>query len=126
MDTNKIKEDIAKLSITQSKLEHKIEKLRDIETKLEKVTNEKDDLEWEYGEYLIEKNIEFIKKYELDKDVILEHKVYKMDGFWYLHLIGSQNNISIKFTILEDDSLELCTYVKYGKVIYSGGTKYEE
>src|SRR5574344_753642 len=110
MDTNKIKEDIAKLSITQSKLEHKIEKLRDIETKLEKVTNEKDDLEWEYGEYLIEKNIEFIKKYELDKDVIIEHKVYKMDGFWYLHLTGSQNNISIKFTILEDDTLELYCY----------------
>ena len=126
MNTNKIKEDITKLSITQSKLEHKIEKLRDIETKLEKVTNEKDDLQFEYAEYLIDKNIEFIKKYGVDKDIILEHKVYKLDGFWYLYLIGSQNNISIKFTILKDGKLELCTYIKDGKVIYSGGTKYEE
>lgn len=100
MNTNKIKEDIIQLSITQSKLE----------CKLEKITNEKDDLGFEYGEYLIHKNMKFIKKYWLDENIMFEHKVYKNDGFWYLHLKGFKNHKSVKFTVLEDDTLELYCY----------------
>ena len=125
MNTNKIKEDITKLSITQSKLEHKIEKLRDIETKLEKVTKEKDDLEFEYAEYLIDKNIEFIKKYRLYTNAIFGHNVYKEDGLWYLYITDRINHNSVNFIILDDDTLELYCYCIDGEVIETGA-RYEE
>jgi hypothetical protein len=125
MDTNKIKEDIIKLSITQSKLEHKIEKLRDIETKLEKVTNEKDDLEWEYGEYIYSKNIDIIKLYGLDKESIFGFNVYMDDNIWYLYLTDITNHHSVKFIVLDDNSLELYCYWIDGQAVEIGA-RYEE
>ena len=125
MDTNKIKEDIIKLSITQSKLEHKIEKLRDIETKLEKVTKEKDDLQWEYEQYLVDKNIDIIKMYGLDKESIFGFNTYITNDIWYLYLTDITNHHSVKFIVLDDNSLELyCHWIDSQTV--ETGARYEE
>ena len=125
MDTNKIKEDIIELSITQSKLEHKIEKLRDIETKLEKVTKEKDDLQWEYEQYLVDKNIDIIKMYGLDKESIFGFNTYITNDIWYLYLTDITNHHSVKFIVLDDNSLELYCHWIDGQAVEIGA-RYEE
>ena len=125
MDTNKIKEDIIQLSITQSKLEHKIKKLRDIETKLEKVTKEKDDLQWEYEQYLVDKNIDIIKLYGLDKESIFGFNTYITNDIWYLYLTDITNHHSVKFIVLDDNSLELYCHWIDGQAVEIGA-RYEE
>lgn len=128
MDTNKIKEDIIQLSITQSKLENKIEKIKALEFKLENIIKEKEGLEHEYKNYLVNKNIEIINKYRLYNDTIFMVNIYKEGSKWYLYLKGSTdftNDNEAQFIVLEDDTLELYCYWENGNVI-AWGNRYKE